>query len=261
MERVLPGCGRRSHDDGVVVHPALIKNADRLPCARALKSRDSLVALTALFVDMDVHALHLGQCSHLDASAPIATGHPLGVLRDCVVGVVADPFLDRSIGNCHVRILGDVTTNLSAQGSCVGPVAEAIAQRVEQARAVPRLRYDTRIPNDGCAVAIRVLQFFRLAVRGPSVLVFLSRLSEVRALVRLMGAIALVAAKIHLRRRFRGGRLAPRSVGMARPPRLATPHRGGDCGRTAAAAATDLLGGLLLMRSGRTCGPGAAPGA
>mmetsp|Transcript_5682 Transcript_5682/g.16156 ORF Transcript_5682/g.16156 Transcript_5682/m.16156 type:complete len:242 (-) Transcript_5682:9-734(-) len=192
-------------DDRVIVHAALVDHADGFARAGGVERGDSPVALLALFVDVHVDILHLREDGHLDAAAPGAAQHAVGVRLDAVVvGVIGYPVFDGGVRYLDVGVLHDVAADVTPQRRGGGAVAEAVAQRVEEAGAVGRLRHDLRVPHGGRALAGSARAGLDLPVRRPCVGVVVPNFLEVRTLVRLVRAVALVAAFLPRGRRLRG---------------------------------------------------------
>mmetsp|Transcript_52513 Transcript_52513/g.114916 ORF Transcript_52513/g.114916 Transcript_52513/m.114916 type:complete len:588 (+) Transcript_52513:288-2051(+) len=243
--------------DGVVVHAALVEHADGLRRSRTLwtlKRRDAPVALPALLVDVHIDVLHPRERSHLDASAPRAAGHALCVRCDGVVGVILDPVLDRGVRNLHVWVLGHVAADLAPQRACGRPVVQAVAEGVEEAGAVPRLGDDPRgVTPDHRGVRALVGDDLGLAFVRPRVLVRFPRLLEVRALVRLMRTVALVAGE----GLARGPIVRCFSLDSATSPasgRRRRPGRGGSV-RAGSTQGEEARGGRRIALGPPGCGP------
>eukprot|EP00411_Alexandrium_monilatum_P098463 CAMPEP_0175794906 /NCGR_PEP_ID=MMETSP0097-20121207/84203_1 /TAXON_ID=311494 /ORGANISM="Alexandrium monilatum, Strain CCMP3105" /LENGTH=181 /DNA_ID=CAMNT_0017106099 /DNA_START=194 /DNA_END=740 /DNA_ORIENTATION=+ len=86
---------------------------------------------------MHVHALHLSEGRHLNAAAPVASGHLPRVGLHVAPTVVADPVAQGNVANLEVRVIGNEVADLTAQRLALRTARQAITQGVEEATAMP----------------------------------------------------------------------------------------------------------------------------
>eukprot|EP00327_Prymnesium_parvum_P004890 CAMPEP_0182849586 /NCGR_PEP_ID=MMETSP0006_2-20121128/29641_1 /TAXON_ID=97485 /ORGANISM="Prymnesium parvum, Strain Texoma1" /LENGTH=162 /DNA_ID=CAMNT_0024980137 /DNA_START=229 /DNA_END=713 /DNA_ORIENTATION=+ len=162
------------------MHTTAVEHAHDLPRVRlGLEGRDALVARAAQLVHEDIASLQMRYGGHFDPTRGAT--------------VPQHPLLERGVRDLKIRVRLDERGHLPPERACRRAILQAVAQRVEETRAVARLAdHADGATRQDLGRTGRHAQL-PLRRRRVGVLVLLARLLEPRAERGGVLAVALVA--------------------------------------------------------------------
>mmetsp|Transcript_11681 Transcript_11681/g.28884 ORF Transcript_11681/g.28884 Transcript_11681/m.28884 type:complete len:209 (+) Transcript_11681:418-1044(+) len=194
------------------MHTTAVEHAHDLPRVRlGLEGRDALVARAAQLVHEDIASLQMRYGGHFDPTTPhTPLRHAAAVRRHRGATVPQHPLLERGVRDLKIRVRLDERGHLPPERACRRAILQAVAQRVEETRAVARLAdHADGATRQDLGRTGRHAQL-PLRRRRVGVLVLLARLLEPRAERGGVLAVALVARELLVRLGAIGRRLGGR---------------------------------------------------